>query len=239
MVETSQLLKQLKELDMPKQIVVKRLGGIKDLLFPQEFYNIKNENIYSIFYNYLKKRGFDDIDTLVKKYNLKCALTGDWRYRVIFPYFMDEKLVTWTGRVIVDDKDIFRYRDLEIDKSVRHVKFCLYNWDTIKKGGKVLFITEGQFDALKLDFYSGYNATCLSTTSIRPEQVVLLNEISDNYEKIYIILDKGAEVQSMNLLKELSFIRNISELKLPDGVKDDPGSMTKEQIRKWVWGFAS
>ncbi len=223
-------MEQLKLLDEPEVIKTRKIGGVDILSFDEDFKDIENKGMYKIFYDYLKRRGFEDVDELVKKYQLKCSLIGEWKYRVVFPYFMDDKLVSWTGRIISDDKYTIRYKDLEIDKSVRHTNFCLYNWDSIKEGGKILFLTEGQFDALKMDFYSGYKATCIGTTSMTAEQIILLNQISDNYKRIYLLLDRGAEVQAMELLNKLSFIKNTFLLSMPDYADDDPGKMTKDEI---------
>lgn len=221
------LLDNLNEICYTNNIEDKKLGGVDKLIMPKEFHDIKSSGLSKPYYNYLWNRGFDDVPKLVEKYDLKYTLTGRYAFRIIIPIYQDGELMSWQGRAINPDAQL-RYKDLKVEDSVRHVKFCLYNYDNLM-GGKALFITEGVFDALKLDFYGQrINATCIFTTSIRDEQIALLLQVAHKYEKVFIMLDREAESQALSLLDKLSFIKNIewySSL-----VADDPGSMSKEQI---------
>lgn len=208
------------------------LGGANYLSFPSYFKDITNLGSGIPFYNYLKNRGFTEPKKLIDKYYLKYAIISSWTDRIIIPIYYKEKLVSWTGRSIKNTS--LRYKDLSIEESVRHIKNCLLDYDNLT-GGNILFICEGPFDAMKLAYYTddSIHATCIFTTSIRDEQLKLLSFLSDKYDKLIYLSDKGAEYQTMLLFERFSFIRNISVKFLPDNIKD-PGDMTEEQIQKLI-----
>jgi hypothetical protein len=206
----------------------RKLGGVYDLKYNDEFKPILNEGIYKQFYNYLYKRGFTNTKEFISRYKLQCTITGEWAYRIIIPIYYQYKLVSWSGRSITDNP--LRYKDLAIDKSVRHVKYNLFDFDYINKEiTEKLYICEGQFDAMKLGMYSKNNATCLFTVTIQPEQVALLYNLAQKYKELILIFDQNAEIQLFNIMKQLSFIRNLKFQYLPKGIKD-PGMLTQEQI---------
>ena len=206
----------------------KKLGGVQNLEFLPEFKPINGKGIYSIFQEYLKRRGFNNVEETKNRFNLKCCISGLWAYRLIIPIYFEHKLVSWSGRSI--NENLLRYKDLSINESVRHVKYNLFDYDYINNSiTNKLYVCEGQFDAMKLSLYSKNNATCIFTTSIRQEQIELLYKLSLKYKELILILDKNAEVQSMLLMKELSFMKNLKFQYLPIGIKD-AGELTKEQI---------
>lgn len=208
-----------------------KMGGVQSLELDKRFKKIDQSIFGRIFWNYLYGRGFDDIPQLVEKYNLHYTIRGDWAYRVIFPIYMESKLVSWIGRSV--DKNVeLRYMDLSKEESVRYPKYCLYNYDNLT-GGRVLYITEGVMDALKLDFYgaSDVHATSIFTTSMRDEQISLLMKKSMLYDKVYLMLDKETEIQVMTLLDKLSFIKNLSWVSTPFG-KKDAGELTKQEVER-------
>jgi hypothetical protein len=208
-----------------------KMGGVQSLELDKTFKPLDQSLMGKIFCNYLMLRGFDNIPEMTAKYDLRYCIRGDWAYRIIFPIYMEGKLMSWIGRS-VDKKVQLRYMDLSKEESARHPKFCLYNYDNLV-GGKMLYVTEGVMDAIKLDFYGNPNvhATSIFTTSMRDEQIALLMEKSMLYDKICIMLDKETEIQVMTLLDKLSFIKNLSWVSTPFGAKD-PGELTKEQIER-------
>jgi len=183
------------------------------------------DGVNRFFQNYLNKRRIYSY----RKFDIHFAISGDWRYRLIFPIYIDNKLVTWQARTIVDDVPL-RYRDLEITKSIRHTKDCLYNYDLLN-GGECLLITEGIFDVLRLSQSPSLHArkidaTCIFTTSIRDSQIALLHTKYSVYRNIVIMLDRGAESQALALYDKLSFLPNIRVQFMDETFEaDDPGSM--------------
>jgi hypothetical protein len=197
------------------------------------------------YWDYLfEARGFngrsglgEDVDVLCADYSLRAAIRGEFQGRVIIPYFMDDELVTWTGRAIGDAH--IRYRDLKRSESIVPPKETFFNHDAMYVGGKALVLVEGPVDALKLDFYGkpwGVRAIALSTNSITEEQTYLLREAEGRFERVLVMLDNATSlgiVDSMRLKQHLSFLRNLSIVKVPNGAKD-AGVLRPSQVIKWA-----
>jgi hypothetical protein len=209
---------------------VKKYGGQDTLVLPVNFHWPQG-----LFTKYLSYRGFEDLTFFVEKYKIYSCLFGDWRYRLIFPIYFRSKLVTWIGRSIATNPYL-PYMDLSIEESVRHSKYCLYNFDNLV-GGDILFITEGIFDALKLDYYSPdrVNATCIFTKTMRNEQAYLLYEIAPKYKKLVLMLDTDAQQEAFKIVQDLGFISNILLGTLPLNVKD-PGELSEKGVKTLVKG---
>ncbi len=204
--------------------------GPKELLFPTSFIEIKTTGVTGRFHKYLANRGFDDVDRLIKKYSLFCCLNGEYADRIIFPIFLHGELVTWSSRSI-DKYAWLRYKDLQVDQSVVHVKQLLYNYDELIKGGSVLFITEGLFDCVKLDYYfkQGGRATCFSTKTMTENQRYQIFDLSKKFEKVIIYLDNDAKSDCLNISMSLRALPNVHYKFLPQGFKD-PGDFTKQEV---------
>jgi hypothetical protein len=185
------------------------------------------------FWHYLKTRGFDDPPAVIEDYSLACCLTGRFKDRLIVPFYQRGEMVAWTGRALGNPKHAARYL------SSKRVKETIFNQDGLMRGGKVLFVTEGPFDALKMDFYGkamGARATCALGVSLSIEQIVLLNSRRRRFERTVILFDQdaiGPAYQAMDWLTD----KNVSVGQLPEGVKD-PGDMNADQviatIRPWA-----
>ncbi|MCK5235425.1 MAG: hypothetical protein KAR06_00455 [Deltaproteobacteria bacterium] len=192
----------------------------------------RRSSIVTRFRNYIYDRGFsEDLTEIVRYYKLKFCLTGNWGQRIIFPIYFDGKLITWVGRSITPST--IPYMDLSFEESVMPPKHCLWNYDQFSKGGEVLYITEGLFDALKVDAYSkpGHFATCLLTKTMTSEQMVLLMEVAPRFQEIRILLDTEAWGIALDLAGELDFLGNIRVMSLPAGV-EDPGDLSIDQVKQ-------
>lgn len=203
------------------------------LSLPEEFRKIEKGGTSGRFYNYLYNRGYTDIDTLVDKYNLRCCLVGDFSFRIILPiYDQSNKLVSWTSRTILQNNNL-KYRDLEPSKSIVEAKATLFNLQHISRGGNILIVSEGPFDALKLDYYApkDCHGSCLFTKSITIQQTIVIEQLSHLYNKIVIMLDNDAEADAINIVNELSFINNVTIGYLPK-TKKDAGELNRKEIEK-------
>lgn len=188
---------------------------------------------------YLEGRGFParDHDLLADQYLLKATHTGKFSDRIILPYLVNGEVVTWTGRAIADAE--IRYRDLSREESLIPPKETFYNHDAIIEGGKALLVTEGPFDALKLDFYGrkqGVRAVALSTNSIREEQIFLLEEAAGQFDSTIVMLDTATSlgvVDSMRLKERMSHIPNIKLQATPYGRKDG-GELSPREVVKFT-----
>lgn len=211
-------------------------GRDRFLAFPREFAPLLGPSAQR-YRRYLEGRGFDFIDDLEEMYDLQHATSGEWRDRVIIPYQIGGRMVTWTGRAIA--KASLRYRDLSIDESVIPPKHTLYNYDCIADGGSVLVIVEGPIDALKVDYYGravGVRAVALSTNSLSEDQTYMLQEAEGQFERIVAMMDNASAlgiIDSMKLRQELAFIRGLEMVPVPYGLKD-AGELSPSQALAWT-----
>lgn len=210
----------------------KPLNGHEVLKYPTEFRSIKSVGNTVKFWNYLYSRHFDDVDDLIARYGLLCCLTGRWANRVIIPFHKGKKLVGWTGRALTDPIIAPRYLS-----SSQEVKKHCFNQDELMDGGRVLFITEGPFDALKLDYYGEpfkARATCLFGISMSSEQLCTLMDLRRRFRKVVILLDRAAVEATFQVADWLQG-PNVTIGSLPDGVKD-PGVMKRKEVDALIKG---
>lgn len=191
------------------------------------------------FSDYLINRGFfsKHISRLFEDYFLMYCTEGRYAQRIIVPISIRDEYITFTARAINDG---VRYLTLsEKDGAVDSIKETLFNFDDSE--GHTLFVCEGPFDALKLDFYGkklGGRATCLFGKNIKPQQALLLDEMSERFDKIVLLLDATEFSTSLQIQRQLSFIKRPIEVgELPSGV-DDPGDLSMIQCKDLVKAYA-
>jgi hypothetical protein len=163
-------------------------------------------------------------------------VSGRFADRLIIPIYENGKLMTYIGRSLYTDASL-RYLALDAEDSVKQVKDCLYNYDEALLGGKVLFVVEGAFDVMKIDFYSkrnGVRAVGLFNMNLEAAQQELFDTLHDRFDKFIILLDEGQVSQSLDLqnrLKPLLGTVKIWFMKDEWGVKD-PADLTPSQVRR-------
>lgn len=186
-----------------------------------DYRSIQSTGITAKFWRYLASRGFDP-HKVTSKYGLVCCLSGKYKDRILIPFHRNGRLVAWTGRAIINPRSAPRYLSSNLIKTV------LFNEDSLV-GGSHLFIVEGPFDAIKLD-YHGATATCISGANATPEQIQVLHQICRSYERVTLLLDTDAVEQAYVLI---DWLPRVELGQLPEGIKD-PGELTKEQINGLV-----
>lgn len=194
---------------------------------PPKFRPIKPTGLTGRFWRYLGSRGFDDVGALVFDYDLMCCHTGRWKDRVILPLYRHRQLVGWTARAIQPTVNAPRYLS-----SSAAIKSTIFNEDVLQQGGKTLFITEGPFDALKVDFYgavSDIRATCMFGVNPTTEQIAALKSLVPKFLQVKVLFDATAFDSAIQLSDWLS-ASNVIVRTLPKGVKD-PGALTAAQVR--------
>lgn len=206
--------------------------GVKELELLPSFIEIRKDDITGKFYQYLVGRGFGNVDALIKKYSLLCCLNGEYADRIIFPIFYDGELVTWSSRSL-EKNAYLRYRDLEVDKSVIHVKQLVYNYDKLIKGGNILFLTEGLFDCIKLDYYLsiGNHSTCSFTKHITDNQADQLLNLSIVFNRIIVLMDSDASPESINIMRRLANKSSNIDYRNIEIDRKDPGEFTKQEVK--------
>jgi hypothetical protein len=187
---------------------------------------LKYRGVTQRFWNYLKDvRGFgDDVKEVVWRYDLHACLTGRFHDRILIPFRRDNKIIAWTGRALGDPVSAPRYLSSEL------VKTTLFNEDALSRGGPLLFITEGPFDALKLDFYLGGQgrATCTFGTTLSMDQITILRQAVKNFNVVMLLFDRDAFGQAFQAMDWLT-APNVVVGSLPPGAKD-PGELSPSQI---------
>ncbi len=212
---------------------------VEGLEFPREFRKIKREGFTRKFFRYLhNERGFyqNDVSDILYYYDLLCSLTGKYSDRILVPIYRDKILQSWTGRSIYKNEQV-RYMTLEKENSVSVITDCIFNYDGIIKESYILdalFIVEGPFDAMKLDYYGNddyYGAVCIFGSVIYDEQVYQLNELVEelHYLKRVIIMMDDIDI-SLKIQSKLGFSTDVKAV--PYGV-DDPGDLSGNQIAKY------
>lgn len=185
-----------------------------------KFAKIRPRGSTKRFFTYLQTRGYENPQDIVNKYGLRCALVGKYHDRIILPIRMNGQLLGWTSRAIIDPVNAPRYL-----ASSNDVKTTIFNYDEVKKGGDVLFILEGPFDALRVDSYISWmsfgkrRATCVFGTSVTLSQIAILRAIIKKYTAAFVIFDQGADVPALELA---SWLKS-GTIFLPPGVKDPDG----------------
>ncbi len=213
------------------------------LKFPKEFRKIKGLGLTSKFFNYLMRTRHlkeDYVQQWCKMYNLQCAFTGDYYDRIIIPVYRHGELATWTARTINNNEDL-RYRALGNDESIYDIKDCVFDPtdDYVERDWlRLIFIVEGPFDAMNLDFFgSRFNASAVALfgSTISDEQRYQISEIVSQHEQeepyepyqVCIMMD-DIDI-SLRIQAKLGF----GTVKAcPDGL--DPGDLSRRQIEDIV-----
>lgn len=181
------------------------------------------------FLRYLEGRGFDSQAAMY--YRMRWAVTGDYKWRIVLPVSLYGVMVTFIGRAIGDTE--LRYKAQSAEEATLSVKQTLFNFDNALMGGRKLFVVEGPFDALKLDWYGreqGCRAIGLFNMNLEEEQFYLLWELAEAFKEVHVILDKGMDMEGVEILDQLApFIPPSTTYTLPS-VKD-PGDLTPKQVK--------
>jgi|SRR5712671_569410 len=210
--------------DIAKQAKRQQLG-------PQfkDFNRIKVRGITRRFFEYLQSRGYENPQDVIEHYDLRCSLTGRYKDRIIIPVRHSDELIGWTSRALGKPLNAPRYL-----ASSEDVKAFIFNFDELKDGGDRLIITEGPFDAIRIDNHNfthkGYNpiffrATCTFGTSCTISQIALLRALKKNFNETWILFDHGAEKPANDLAEWLG----AKVANLPDGY-DDPSELETEDL---------
>jgi len=193
------------------------------------------------WWNYVYQRGFDarDILPMCDRYSIRMARDGNYAMRLILPYFLDGRLVTWTGRAIAPST--IRYKDLSVEDSLVPVKETLFNHDIAAACGRrsTLVLVEGPLDALKVDYYGapfGVRSVGLSTNSVSEQQALLLEELAGRFKRVVLMMDNKTDyglVDSMRMKQRLSFIRGLQVMPVPYN-RPDPGELKPLEVIHWA-----
>jgi hypothetical protein len=211
------------------------------LILPPEFQSFQHELPSSqLFTDYLEhKRGFarSTIKALTEDYGIRYCMRGAFSGRIIFPILHDAQMVTWTGRSIYAVEEL-RYKALSSDPerakeeglppAVKPITEYLWNYDQLKTDNdpSCLVLTEGPFDALKVDVLGrgrGIAATCFFTMTASPQQIELLHDVLPRFRYRILLLDQNTTSAGLRLTWQLQTLGVVMR-QLPRQFKD-PGEL--------------
>ena len=218
---------------------------LEKIPLPKEFRKLIDSPPTRIFLNYIKERGFSDPAGVARFYRLYYSRAGNFRRRIIIPINYFGNLVSWTGRHIGSNE--IRYKTLTMSgedesKALMPSSGVVLEVSRIWEGGKTLIITEGPFDAIKLDWFlkeEKIRATCLFGKVISKNQSYHLSEILKGFKKVVILLDAG-EVRSSFMVKSFLQASSSCRIRILDLGKSsilcsnarDPADLVEEDIRR-------
>jgi hypothetical protein len=213
----------------------------RTLHLPTDFRLIRKEGTGQRFWHYLKERKFDQLRLLIREYELHYTTTGVWKDRIIFPIYQDGKLVSWTGRAIINPVDAPRYRLLGAEEgALMERNEIVYNADGAEEsGGKILFVVEGPIDVLKIDFYGvgyGVTAVCPMGTRMSKEQASIIGSLSRRFKRTILLYDPG-EIETVFLVMDMLDLYGVEVGEYPAFVKDDVGSLDCRDTERLIRSF--
>jgi len=188
-------------------------------------------SLYTRFHDYLDRRGFDHAQQgiMTELYGLRCALIGQFKNRVVFPIHEGKKIVGYTGRAI--DGGNLRY----LSHPGATVKQHLLWENLLASGGRKLYVAEGPFDALKVDYVSRISslpdrATCTFGVNVMPSQIEKLQMLAPEFDRLVILFDNDAYGKALLLQQELRSTGLAARVeRVPEGVQD-PGAMSWKNV---------
>ena len=183
-------------------------------------------------------------DFLVEKYNLTWediidaklhyCIGGRYKNRIIIPCYFNNKMVSFIARTW-DKNGTIRYMNCPNEESLINIKKILYNYDNIKIGQKLVIVTEGVFDCIKVGL--GRSVAVLGT-EITKDQLTLLAKLSA--KNLIVMFDSDPHLKTTNkkaqdIVDYLSPFSKTRMVKLPHG--KDPGEMERNEIDKLIGGL--
>ena len=121
--------------------------------------------------------------------------------------------------------ELFRLKDPEKPEESNEAAMV---FDLLRKGGRRLYVCEGPFDAMRVDYVSRIEglpdrATCMFGVSYTQQQLTRLHCLAADYDELVILFDRVAMPQAIQLDQALSLGKSRIQT-LQEGVKD-PGEL--------------
>ena len=201
------------------------------LSMPNEFKPITLSASARRFISYLNVRGYENVylTHLRELYDIRYAYLGDYYDRIIFPIRLNGALVNWSARTIHSNGEP-RYKQLPREDTSHVSSDLIWNFDDLQANkGQVLFITEGPFDALKIDLFGSgrIRATCVFGSNVSEAQRDLITMIAPNFQRITVLMDtSNLTLRAMSVLANLDPKVGV----LPYGRKD-PGELNPSEVQ--------
>lgn len=177
------------------------------------------------FPHYLRLRGYDE-RLCDYGFGLRAAFAGEFRGRLLLPFFdLEGRLLTFTARAM-DDATEPRYRFPEGATSGAF----LYGVHRLAAAAKVscIWVVEGQFDVIRLAWLGEF-AVGLSTGTMSPRQALDLRQLFDLFRcPVLVCLDKNTQSKGRTIWAELRAMGVDARFVDISSVAKDPGLLLYE-----------
>ena len=186
-----------------------------------------SHELYPAYADYLTSRKFDPY-YLQTKYKLHSGGSiGKYKNRIIIPFFLHGKMITFTSRDITNRSSVpyLHLPEIEVGTSP---KLEIYNIDSCKD---TIIVVEGPIDVWRIG--DGCGAT--SGIKFTHKQVLILSQ----FKRVFILYDaeEEAQTQALRLANNLSMkVPHVENISLSEG---DPGELNEEDVkhlRKEIFG---
>lgn len=187
---------------------------------------------------YLKKRGFRCRRDMIKHYGMRyhpnIGPEGAQCARVVMPVStVAGDVVGYTARAIPDDCEIRYY------SRPNNIKHHVFNAHHCARGGRVLIVSEGPFDAYKLDWVAECYKMPIRSVGIMglvltDGRVAELSKLARKFERVVLVLDRSALKQALTMQRMLPFKTAVAHL---DRKYKDPGAIPWRSTRAFLTTF--
>ena len=207
-----------------KNNIVENKKKIKNITLPG------TNDLIKMYSNYLYNRCYNS-NYIKNRYHVQSGeFVGEWGYRLIIPVYYNNKIVTCTGRTIIDEDP--KYLNLSDDNSIISIKNCLYDIDNCVHD--ILGVVEGVMDKWRMgnDFCATFG------TNITESQIRLMKQykriffLFDNDSKAYQMARQAAyKLSSFNCQAEIIDIKSINHtVKDPDKLSYDEVQYIRKEL---------
>lgn len=172
---------------------------VQKLKLPKEFVWIQEDKIPLSIYTYLLNRHFNP-EKLVRQHKLIAPdpfFLGKFKYRLIIPVFLNNKIVNFIGRS-VSDNGVAKYKACPNDQAEIQLNNLLYGIDDLPKKSPCV-IVEGVFDQWRL----GAGSVASFGINISAEQIELLRKKEPT--SVFILFDPDAKEQAEKAAQKIWF----------------------------------
>ena len=183
----------------------------------------------SNFPAYLRYRGYDE-KILDLDFDLRLCTGGDYRHRILFPFYdVKKQLLTFTARLMNDENQDDRYRFPE-GATTNQFLFGIHRINTYKQLS-TLWVVEGQFDVIRLATL-GEMAVGISKGVISDRQLLDVKSLCGLYGcTATVCLDRGAFAGTQAIWAELRSLGCKAQFAVIEDVAKDPGELSVETLK--------
>lgn len=186
---------------------------------------------------YLKNRGFHNIESLCRRYNLKYCNYGEWAGRIIIPIYDDNgSLVSFTARDITGTSGI-RYKTLKSIYSKKKHNELLFNSNN-RKENKDLILVEGPMDAMRVESVTrSVSCWALMGLELTPGRIEVIKKHVSCFLSVYLVLDNDqSHIKALNMKQELEKYIGVNiKMAFPPKEVKDLGELDNWDLQDWVY----